>query len=88
MHEKYGADFAIVAVNAYTEDRDLVSKFATDEKLTHPIVIGGQSVAELYHVAAYPTTFWIDRNGTVVDYEIDFDSPAALERRIQTRLQK
>jgi thiol-disulfide isomerase/thioredoxin len=82
MHQKYGSNFAIVAVNAYDESRDVVSKFAEETKLQHTILLNGSKMAELYHVAAYPTTFWINREGTVESYEIEFDSPARLERRI------
>lgn len=88
MHEKYGDRFAIVAVNGYDETKGVVSKFAEKAKLTHPIALNGGAVAgKLYHVGAYPTTFWINRDGIVADYEIDFDSPAALERRILEMLE-
>ena len=39
-----------------------------------------------YHVNASPLTFWINRAGIVEDDELDFDSAAALEKRIQARL--
>jgi thiol-disulfide isomerase/thioredoxin len=86
MHEKYGKDFAILAVNGYDESREVVAKFAEQTKLKHPIVLGGSSVADVYQVGAYPTTFWINRQGIVEDYEVDFDSAARLESRIQAML--
>lgn len=87
LHEKHGADFAVLAVNAYNESQEKVSQFVEQTKLSHPIVLQGGDVArEQYHVAAYPTTFWINREGVVEDYEIDFDSAEHLEARVQAML--
>jgi thiol-disulfide isomerase/thioredoxin len=89
MHEKHAADFAILAVNAYDETQKVVSRYAEQTKLTHPIVLHGGSVAQdLYHVAAYPTTFWINRDGIVADYDIGFDSAKDLETRIDEMLEQ
>ena len=83
MHKKYGQEFSIVAVNGYNDDREAVAKYVTKASLTHPIVLQGQTVSDdLYHAGAYPTTFWVDRNGTIVDYEIGFASSKRLEDRI------
>ncbi|MCS7465986.1 TlpA family protein disulfide reductase [Stieleria sp. ICT_E10.1] len=83
LHQKYSDSFAVVAVNGYDEASDAVAKFARQNKLEHPIVVGGGEVAsKAYFVGAYPTTFFVDRNGTVVDYKVGFDSAEELERRI------
>jgi thiol-disulfide isomerase/thioredoxin len=83
LHGKYGTDFGIVAVNGYNESREVVAKFVDKTMLHHPIVLNGRSVADdLYQVGSYPTTFWINREGIVEDYEVGFDSAAELERRI------
>ncbi len=88
MHEKYGSDLAIVAVNGYDESREKVSAFAEEKELQHVIVLDGRTVAkDLYRVGAYPTTFWINRDGIVEDYEVDFDTSAALERRVTAMLE-
>ncbi|WP_160167316.1 TlpA family protein disulfide reductase [Rhodopirellula sp. SWK7] len=87
LHEKYGGKFSIVAVNGYDDDRQDVTNYATNEKLSHPIVLQGKIVSDdLYHVGAYPTTFWVDRNGTITDYEIGFTSSKRLEDRIANML--
>lgn len=87
LHKKYGEEFSIVAVNGYDDDREDVTKYAANEKLSHPIVLHGKMVSDdLYHVGAYPTTFWVDRNGTITDYEIGFASSKRLEDRIANML--
>ena len=83
LHQKYSDSFAVVAVNGYKETSDAVARFARQNKLEHPIVVGGGEVASKnYFVGAYPTTFFVDRNGTVVDYKVGFDSGEELESRI------
>ncbi|WP_372894545.1 TlpA family protein disulfide reductase [Stieleria sp.] len=84
LHQKYSDRFAIVAVNGYDEASDVVAEFATQNKLEHPIVVGGGEVAsKVYLVGAYPTTFFVDREGTVVDYKVGFDSGEELEDRVR-----
>lgn len=81
LNEKIASQgFAIVAVNAYDESRETVSKFVEQAKLNHTIVLDGRSVArDLYFVGAYPTSFFVNRDGTIEDYDIGFASAAALE---------
>lgn len=76
LRDKYSADdLAVVAVNAYNETRDDIEKFARDAKLTHPIALQGRKVAEKkYTVTSYPVTFFVDRQGTIVDYHLGFDA--------------
>jgi peroxiredoxin len=85
--EKYkDAGFTVVAVNAYDESKEAVSNFAGKEKLTHPIALMGQQIAEeKYAVGAYPTSFWVDHSGTIVDYTVDF-KPGE-EKRILKRIE-
>ncbi|QDV42774.1 Thiol-disulfide oxidoreductase ResA [Stieleria neptunia] len=84
LHQKYQDRFAIVAVNGYNETPEVVAKFAAQNQLDHPIVVGGGKVAsKAYFVGAYPTTFFVDRNGTVVDYKVGFDSGEELEERVR-----
>ena len=89
LHEKYEQGFSIIAVNGYNDARDAVAKYVKDENLTHPIVLQGKSISDdLYRVGAYPTTFWVDHNGTVIDYEVGFTSGKRLEDRIETLLKR
>ena len=82
LHKKYGQDFAIVAVNGYNDDRESVAKYVTKASLTHPIVLQGKTISDdLYQAGAYPTTFWVNRDGTIVDYEVGFASSKRLENR-------
>jgi thiol-disulfide isomerase/thioredoxin len=81
LFERYGSDdFAVIAVNAYDESQEVVADFVRRESLRHPIVVGGGEVARnIYKVGAYPTTFWISREGVVLDYVIGFDDGDELQ---------
>jgi thiol-disulfide isomerase/thioredoxin len=75
LYEKYqGTGFTLLAVNAYDETMETVAEYVKKQSLVHPIGLQGREVArQKYSVGAYPTTFWIDREGFVIDYTIGFD---------------
>jgi thiol-disulfide isomerase/thioredoxin len=93
LFSKYkDAGFTILAVNAYHESKELVSDYVGKESLTHPIVLmGGQVARDTYAVGAYPTSFWVDHRGTIVDYVIGFEPgdesqlAATIERMLPQR---
>jgi len=75
LYEKQkGSNFTVVAVNAYDEQQDVVASYVEQAKLQHPIVLMGRQVArQKYFVGAYPTTFWVDSQGIIIDYVVGFD---------------
>jgi len=48
-----------------TEKRD-IADFAKKMGMNYPILLNGASIENAYQLEAYPTTFYIDRNGKVV----------------------
>ena len=52
------------------------------------MLVSGSRIARQYGVRAYPTSFWIDRSGKIVDMEVGFDPAAfgAMEKRIEELL--
>ena len=74
LHRRFVDEgFTVVAVNAYNEPREKVEEFAKKSSLSHPILLnGGDTAGNLYKVSAYPTGFWVDHTGRVIDYDIDF----------------
>lgn len=88
LHERFKSQFSIVAVNGYDDDREAVANYVEHDKLTHPIVLQGKAVSDdLFHVGAYPTTFWVNDDGLVVDYEVGFDSSERLEKRVKEMIE-
>lgn len=70
LQKRYGAQgLQIVGVNMDDEgDRKNVVRFAAENSINYPILLGKENVAEQYGGIDYlPTTFYIDRNGVVID---------------------
>jgi thiol-disulfide isomerase/thioredoxin len=67
LQEKYaGAGLVMVGVSLDREGPEVVKKFMTDQKINYPIVLGDEKIVDAFGgVEAIPTTFIIDRHGTV-----------------------
>jgi hypothetical protein len=79
----------VLAVNGYDEPRPVVEKFVREKGLRQRVLLGGRRTAlSLYGVTGFPTSFLIDRRGTVVERQVGF-LPAragAIEARIEALL--
>ena len=67
LQEKYAkAGLVMVGVSLDREGPEVVKKFMTDQKINYQIVLGDEKIAEAFGgVEAIPTTFIIDRQGTL-----------------------
>ena len=67
LQRQYGpAGLAIVGVSLDRGGPAVVKKFIAEQKINYQIVLGDDKVAEAYGgVEAIPTTFIIDRSGTI-----------------------
>ena len=88
LYEQYKDEgFTVLAVNGYNEAQEVVSKFLEEETLSHPVVLEGGDVArEKYHVRAYPTAYWVDHEGKIVDREVGFGP--GKEKEMAKRIEK
>jgi peroxiredoxin len=69
LQKRYGAQgLQIVGVAMDDGDQKDVEKFAAANSINYPILFGKDKVADQYGGIEYlPTTFYIDRNGVVMD---------------------
>ena len=69
LQKRYGGQgLQIVGVSMDDGDPKDVVKFAAENSINYPVLIGEEKVAEQYGGIDYlPTTFYIDRNGVVLD---------------------
>jgi thiol-disulfide isomerase/thioredoxin len=67
--EKYGDQIAFRGVNATKFDRERDARnFVDEQKLTFPILMDREGDAtDEYKVKSFPTTFVVDKNGTIVE---------------------
>ena len=82
MAKKYAdQNLAVLAVHVWDATDREVAKFSKERNLAQRILLDGGPVAKDYGVTGLPTLLWIGRDGRVVDVELIFDGPEALERR-------
>lgn len=81
FYEHHGDRVEIYAVNLTARDRLAdVKAFATKYGLRFPVLLDRDSqAAEAYHVAALPTTYWIDADGIVAGRNVGPVDEAWLE---------
>ena len=61
-------------MNGWNESKEKLQKFVDKEKLEQKILLMGGNIADKdYRVTNYPTTFWINHEGRIVDREVGFD---------------
>lgn len=81
----------VLAVNGYDEPKELVQKFVKEKSLKQKILLmGGELARGKYAVTGFPTTFFVDPQGKIVDRSVGFADllAASEEKKIQELLVK
>jgi thiol-disulfide isomerase/thioredoxin len=89
LQKQYGAQgLQIVGVAMDDASKEDIAKFAKDMGVNYPILIGKESVGDEYGgVVALPETFFIGRDGKVVDKIIGLKGKAEIEDTIKKALE-
>jgi cytochrome c biogenesis protein CcmG/thiol:disulfide interchange protein DsbE len=68
---------------------DVVKSFMKQLAVNYPVVVGNQQVARDYGgVEAIPTTFIIDRDGSIVREHVDYEAEGVFEKEIKVLLKE
>jgi len=90
LHERYkNQGLVILGVNPYdTKEKDDIHNFLAKRGITFPVLLGANEVSKQYHVSGYPTTYLIDKDGTIILSKVGYGETAfdAIEVEIQKRL--
>src|SRR5438132_12547251 len=88
LQKQYGAQgLQIVGVAMDEASKDDIAKFAKDMGVNYPILLGKEAVGEAYGgVQFLPTTFFIDRDGKVLEREFGLKSRSIFEDNIKKAL--
>jgi len=98
LRNQYAAQgFEIVGVSMDDLDRDDPAKLSAEKqeiahfvqqmKMPYPVLIGGDSVSKPYGgLDDLPTSFFVDRNGIVVDAQMGLTSKSEIEAKIKRSL--
>lgn len=91
IHEKYGDEFIILAVNATNQDNpNAAAAFVSEHGLTFPILLDHDgSVSTQYQLRSLPTSFFVNQEGIIVEVVIGGPmSEALLQTRVERLLQE
>jgi cytochrome c biogenesis protein CcmG/thiol:disulfide interchange protein DsbE len=72
---------------AWAKDKAAIAKFVDQEKVPYPILINGDSLSQAYGgLDSMPTSFFVDRKGTVVAAQMGLTSESDIEGNIKKAL--
>ena len=82
-YESVKGDVEILAINLQETDIEGIVKFASILGVTYPILLDPEAkVKNLYGVFTQPVTFFIDKNGLIVDVKFGPLTPAEAREKI------
>lgn len=90
LSKEYEAKGALVIGISLDKDSDVlnvVTEFAKDKKVTYPLIIDNGELEKAFGgIRAIPTTFYIDKNGTIVEKLIGMQSKARFAQGLDALL--
>src|SRR4030088_1399781 len=88
LQQKYGSQgLQVVGVAMDDASKEDIAKFAKDMGVNYPVLIGKEAVGDSYGgIPALPETFFIGRDGKVVDKILGLRGKAEIEDAIKTAL--
>ncbi len=78
----------LLAANGWDESREDIQKCVDELKLKHRILLNARELRSKYNAGGIPALYWIDRQGVIVDVELDFHGPKSLEQKTRRLLGK
>ena len=71
----------------WAKDKAAIAKFVAQEKVPYPMLVDGDSLSQAYGgLDAMPTSFFVDRKGTVVAAQMGLTSESEIESNIKKAL--
>ena len=98
LRNRYAAQgFEVLAISAddidradhrkFSDEKQEIARFVQKMRMPYPVLIDGGSISEPYGgLDALPTTFFLNRNGTVVAAQMGMTTKDELERNIKKAL--
>jgi len=88
LQKQYGPKgLAVLGVAMDDASKDDIAKFAKEMGVNYPILLGKEAVGEMYGgVQFLPTTFYIDRQGRVVDRVFGLVGKSEIEDNVKKAL--
>jgi thiol-disulfide isomerase/thioredoxin len=88
LQKQYGPEgFTILGVAMDDSGKDTIAKFAKDMGVNYPVLLGKESVGDDFGGIPYlPVSFYLDRNGQVVDQVAGLKGRAEIESYVKEAL--
>ncbi len=88
LQNQYGSQgLQIVGVEAGDDDKEDIAKFVKEMGINYPVLLGKEAVGDAYGgIPALPETFFIGRDGKIVDKSLGLHDRAEIEESIKKAL--
>ena len=88
LHEKYkDQGVVLLGIDPYDDsEKDEMADFIAKRGITYTVLFSERDLSNIYHIAAYPTLFFIDRDGKIAKVHRGYHP--TLESAIEEQLQK
>jgi len=85
--EHRAAGLVVIGINCDNDPPERIRKFVEAKSLGYKMLLRGDGVAMRdYHCRAFPTLYWIDREGRVAARDYGFQPPEKLAERARALL--
>ncbi len=74
LHERYyDKGLRIIGIDPYdTKEKDDIDNFLANRGVSYTVLLGGNDVAEEYHISGYPTMYLIDKEGKIINIQVGY----------------
>ena len=88
LHEKYkDKGFVMIGIDPFDDSvKDEMANFLSKRGITYTTLYSDRELPKTYHVVAYPTLFFIDRDGKIAKVQQGYHK--TFEESIEEQLQK
>lgn len=89
LQQKYGPEgLQILGVAMDDSGKDTITEFAKDMHINYPVLMGKEAVAQQYgNVQFLPSTFYVDRNGKIIDRVFGIVDRSEIEDNVKKALE-
>jgi peroxiredoxin len=77
-----GKDEALYAIVADSGDAEKVGRYVAEQHIAYPVLLGTSDVVEAFHVASFPTTYYVDREGKIGGRTVGMATRFSIRARI------
>jgi peroxiredoxin len=82
VSSELAGDEALYTIVADSDDPERIRHFVADEKIHYPVLLASDDVLASFHVGAFPTTYYVNRDGTVGGHTVGMSTRYAIRARL------